>query len=431
MALIIRYRCHACGAHLDTTGKTAWLRCSFCQALIGYDWQAWFESPEYGQWLREYPSMMSKWGDYQRLVVEAAQAFLEGRTEETEAIYRKSVALQMTLTPHTYPPEVATDRAYRARYVRFDAWARLQTLVDPVMAVLDTELQQVCRGVDYRDAMPTLEKAIAILRKQTARLTSLAGAEDPDGMPPDARTRVVLSLFVNAYLPMLSREQRLAALRSVHGVNNVLEAGETTTDELGWYVDWSCPHCELASLQGRSSLELTCPGCFHRRPFSQDVLGLKAITMRCGSCGAGVALAEGEMETACGSCGAKTRRIARTGAVEQDHSRRIRDEVAAKHGLDVDELPAAGVSGFPVTEENRLELRLTGLARQAHWFARLIQAPRYVELVRRSFPEASDAARAALIQRVAEQVASEGGGDEARQLLAETRTRLLAGAPAR
>lgn len=425
MALVIRYRCHACGAHVDTSGGAAWLRCSYCQALVGYDWQAWLESPGYAAWLKNAAALAPQWADYQKDLDAAAQAARKGKPEKAQEHLRAAVARQMTLTPHTYPPEVHTDAAYRERYLRFEAGARLQSLTDKALGELDAELRAVCGKLDYRDPMPTLEKAMALVRKQTARLASLPGAEDPDGMPPDARTRVVLSLFVSAYLPMLTAAQRLTALRNVHGANNVLEAGASTTDEVGWYLDWQCPRCGLASLQPRTALELCCPGCMHRRPFSRDVLGLAAVTVRCGSCGNAVALAAGENEAACGSCGARTRRILRTGAVEQAFARDIIRETAAQHGIVPDALPAEGVEGFPVTEENRMELRLTGLARQANWYARLVQTPRYVELVRRSLPDLSDSARAKHLQRVAELSASEGGDETARKLLAETRAQLL------
>jgi DNA-directed RNA polymerase subunit RPC12/RpoP len=426
MALVIRYRCHACGAHLDTSGGVAWLRCGYCRALVGYDWQAWFESPDYGAWLKQQAANAGAWADYQKDVEAAAKAARKGRLEKAEEHLREAITRQMALTPHTWPPEVHRDKAYRERYLRFEAWARLQSYVDPSMMALDAELQTVCRALDYRNPMPTLEKALVLLRKQLARLAALPGAEDPDGMPPDARTRVVLSLFVNAYLPMLNREQRLKALRDVHGVNNVLEAGASTTDEVGWFIDWQCPRCGLASLQARSALELCCPGCYHRRPFSSEVLGLSAVSVRCGSCGATVALAAGAQEAACGSCGTRTRRILRTGAVEQDLARQAMRESAARHGLTPEALPAQGVEGFPVTEDNRLELRLTGLARQAHWYAKLVQVSRYVELVRRSLPELSDAERAARLARVEELSASEGGADEtSRKLLTEARAHLL------
>jgi DNA-directed RNA polymerase subunit RPC12/RpoP len=426
MALVIRYRCHACGAHLDTSGSAAWLRCGYCQALIGYDWQAWFESPEYAAWLKRSAQLASGFAAYQKDVEAAATAARKGRAEKAEAHLRDAVGKLMELTPQSYPPEVRRDKAYRERYLRFEAWARLQSLVDPTLKALDAELQTVCRALDYRNPMPTLEKALVLLRKQTDRLAALPGAEDPDGMPPDARTRVVLSVFVSAYLPMLSREQRLTALRTVHGTNNVLEAGETSTDEVGHYLDWQCPRCGLASLQARAALELTCPGCFHRRPSSREVLGLSATSTRCGSCGNTVALAAGEVETACGSCGARVRRLLRTGAVEQDFARQIREDLAARQGVDAGALPEEGVDGLPVTEENRQELLLTGLARQANWYARLVQVPRYVELVRRSLPGMSDAARAAWLERVAERSATEGGDTAARQLLTEARSRLLA-----
>jgi hypothetical protein len=55
-----------------------------------------------------------------------------------------------------------------------------------------------------------------------------------------------------------------------------------------------------------------------------------------------------------------------------------------------------------------------------------MQVSRYVELVRRSLPELSDAERSARLARVEELSASEGGADEtSRKLLTEARAHLL------
>ncbi|MCY1079934.1 hypothetical protein [Archangium lansingense] len=418
MALVIRYRCHACGAHVDATGHASWVRCGYCRALVGVDWQAWFESPEYGEWLRSYAEMAPKFTVLQQHLDEARSAARDGRLDEAERHLREVAALQIELTPQHFPPEVRTDSAYRERYLRYESWVRLQVIVDPTLAALDAEIQRTSTSMDLREPVPTVEKVLELVRRQYSRLATLPGFEDPDDMPPASRSRLGLSLIVNAYLPLLSPEHRLPLLRSVHGANNVLETGTSASDEVGVYLEWTCPRCGLVSFQGRTATELICVGCFYKRPLSPEVLGLNEVSSRCGSCGHAVTIPEGVLEQPCGTCGATVRRIARTGAVEQAFSR----DMMAQYGTG---LPQAGVPGLPVTEANRWEPRLAGLARQANWYATMVPLSRYVAVVRQSFPELTDAERAALLERVGELRNFEGLSDDGRTRLAETRARLL------
>ncbi|PTL82586.1 hypothetical protein [Vitiosangium sp. GDMCC 1.1324] len=421
MALVIRYRCHACGAHVDSTGHAAWVRCGYCRALVGIDWQAWFESPAYAEWLRSYTALQPKFTALQQHRTQAEAAVRAGRLDEAERHLREVVTLQMEVTPQLFPPEVRTDAAYRERYIRYEAWSRLQTLEDPTLAALDAQMQAVSVSMDLKDPIPTAEKVLDIVRQHYDRLFTLPGFEDPDGMPPASRCRLSLTLIANAYLPLLSPEQRLTLLRSVHGANNVLETGKTASDEVGVYLEWTCPTCGLVSFQGRTATELTCVGCFYKRPFSADVLGLDEVSTRCGSCGHPVTLPEGTLELPCDVCGAQVRRIARTGAVEQTFSR----DMAARYGTGLPVLPDEGAPGLPVTESNRWELRLAGLARQASWYAKIVPLSRYVRLVRQSFPELTDAERAAMLERVGELKTFEGLSEDGRVRLAEARAKLL------
>ncbi|MBN1207343.1 MAG: hypothetical protein JXB05_20845 [Myxococcaceae bacterium] len=421
MALVIRYRCHTCGAHVDSAGQITWVRCGHCRALVGYDWQAWFESQEYAEWLRRYPEIAPGFTDFQKEVDAAREAAREGLMDEAESCLRRAVDRAMGLTPQHYPPEVHQDPAYRQRYIRYDAWLRLQWMVDPTISALDTEVQAVCRGLNMGDPLPTLEKLLELTRRQLSRLATLPGAEDPDGMPPRSRTQVALSCLVSAYLPMLTPEQRLSVLRAIHGVNNVREVEGASLDEVSLYFDWQCPRCQLFSFQGRGATAVICPGCLCKAPVPAELTALSTLSTRCGSCGHSVTISQGEMEVPCGICGAIVRRIARTGSVERDHI----FEAIARSGYELPRLPEEGVPGVAVTPENRLELVLMGLARQANWYARLIQPSRYVEVVRRSLPELGDTARAARLERVAQLSAAEHGDEAARKLLEQTRALLL------
>ncbi|HVG63547.1 MAG TPA: hypothetical protein VNA24_33585 [Hyalangium sp.] len=421
MALVIRYRCHTCGAHVDSAGQVAWVRCGHCRALVGYDWQAWFESQEYAEWLRRYPALAPGFTDFQKEVDAAREAARKGLLDEAERWLRKAVDRVMGLTPQLYPPEVQHDPTYRQRYVRYDAWLRLQWMVDPTIEALDTEVQAVILGLDMRDPLPTLEKLLELIRRQLSRLATLPGGEDPDGMPPASRNRVWLSCLVSAYMPMLTPEQRLAMLRAVHGVNNVREVEGSSQDEVSLYFDWQCPRCQLLSLQGRGATAVFCPGCLCKAALPAELTDPSALPTRCGSCGHPVTISQGKMDEACGSCGAIVRRIARTGSVERD----LVFEAISKSGYELPQLPEEGVPGVAVTPENRLELVLMGLARQANWYARLIQPSRYVELVRRSLPGLSDKERATRLERVAQLSAAEQGDEAARKLLDHARALLL------
>lgn len=418
MALLLRYRCHACGAHVESQGHAAWVRCGYCQALVGVDWQAWFESPAYAAWLRGYPAMMPKFTAQQRHVEAATAHVREGRLEEARVHLRQAVDLQMEVTPQQFPLEVRTDAAYRERYVRYDAWVRLQGLVDAPLAALLTEMLTVSSSMDPRDPLPTVEKVLEVLRRFYDRLFCLPGYEDPDGMPPASRCQLTLSLTANAWLPMLSPEQRLALLRRVHGENNVREI--SASDDLGIYLEWTCPHCGLVSLQGRTATELVCVGCFFKRPLTADMLGLQEVSTRCGSCGHAVVLSAGTLERACDACGALVRRLARTGHVEQ-HWRR---ELMTRTGSSAPPLPEEGVPPPTLPGVSRQEQCLTGLGRQASWYATLIPLSRYVSLVRRSLPGLTDAERAALLERVATVPYFEGLSDAGRARIEEARARL-------
>lgn len=417
MALLIRYRCHHCGAWREGAGGSSpWLRCAHCQSLIGYDWQTWFESPDYAAWMKRSAAMAAGFGKYQESVAAASKAAGKGRREEAERHLRSAVEQLMGLTPHNYPPEVHSQPSYRERYLRFEVASRFHSLTDSTLKQLDAELQATARKLDYRNPLPTLEQCVELLRRQLARMAQLPGVQDPDDMAPEARERVVLSVFVGAYLPMLNREQRLEALRRVHGRSNVLEVGGST-DELGFFVDWECSRCGLVSLQARSAPELMCPGCYHRAGSEQ--LTLEAVALRCGSCGRQVELPAHQREAQCESCGALVRRLVRTGEAERGLLRQALDAARAS-------LPASSTEP-PLPEPERQVAVLAGLARQAHWHARFVQVPRYVEAVRQSLPGLSDSERAARLARVAELCAAEGGDEAARELIAQARARLATG----
>src|SRR5436189_135164 len=79
------------GAHVDSAGQAAWVRCGYCRALVGYDWQAWFESQEYAEWLRLYPAVAPGFTDFQKEVDAAREAARKGLLDEAERWLRQAV----------------------------------------------------------------------------------------------------------------------------------------------------------------------------------------------------------------------------------------------------------------------------------------------------------------------------------------------------
>ena len=420
MALVIRYRCPACGAHVDATGRASWVRCGYCQALAGVDWQTWFESPEYAAWLRAYPQNIPKFTALQHHREAAEAAVRAERLGEAQRHLREVASLHLEVTPQQFPPEVQTDAAYRERYVRYEAWARLESLVDAPLGALLKEMETVSAAMSLSDPEPTVEKVMEVMGRYYDRLFTRPGFEDPDGMPPAARHQLSLSLLVSAWLPLLSPEQRLRLLRRVHGTNNVRETGAEGSDDVGAFLEWTCPHCGLVSLQARSVTELTCVGCYHQRPLSAAMLGLEEVATRCGGCGRAVTLPAGALERHCDVCGALVRRLARTGQVEQRYQRDLRTEL----GSPPPTLPEEGVPGPARPGMTRQDQVLAGLGRQASWYTQIISLERYVGLVRRSLPGLTDDARAALLERVGTVPHFEGVSEDGRRRLEETRAAL-------
>ena len=387
MAILVRYRCHRCGAVREATGGAAWVRCLHCRSLVGFDWPALLESREYKDWLARASQAASAGLRYQQTSAEAAQAIAAGRRAEGEALYRAACEIQLEMTPYVFPPEATTDAGYRERLMRFNAFALVQNMVDPELAGLWGRIQAALSRMDLRDPLPALEEGIELFRAQARRLASLGGPEDPDGLPPEERLRVTLGLFAGAYLHLLRPEQQLPVLQRIHGAGNVQQVG-APSDDLGMYLVWSCPSCGLASFQHRSVGELTCPGCYFRRPFRAPDLRLGPVQATCGGCGALVQLGSDQLEASCGFCKAAVRRAAATGDAVR----------AQKHALTLERLPDEGCAGFPVTDANRDQLVLDGLGRQAEWYATLVSPEAYAEVVRRTFPSLTDAERAGKLE---------------------------------
>ncbi len=416
MAIVVRYECHGCGAPAQPRG-TAWVRCDHCQILVGFDWQGFLDSPAYAALLRNSASQLGRWNEYTALMAEAARAAGAGRDEEALALYTRLGEMILELTPHAFPDQARTDPACRRRHLEFFAFQQLMNVRDPVCASLQGRLTGLLQNMKLTEPLEVLLPAAEIFEQQIVRLGRIPGAPlDPDGMPAHQRTKATLSVFLGGYLHLLDDAARLSLLRRIHGSSNVRIVGAGEDDGLGLYLDWTCPRCSLASMQARTVTEYTCPGCFCRRPVRSGRAQLESVELACPTCGARVTVGEGQSEALCGYCKIAVRRLARTGDVE----RTFAEEIRARYGGEP--LPPAGVDGLAVTPDNRAELVLIGLARQAVWYANLVNGERFAKVVRASLPD--EQTRALGLDRVLELALGEGGGQASEKLLGDTASAL-------
>lgn len=147
MPIIVRFQCYSCGAPCDAKGE-AWTRCDHCRALLGFDYQSWFESADYRRWLAGYAATVDHWPGYQKLVAEAVALAKKGSTEQSIAKELEAQRALLELTPHLFPPEVQTDAAYCEQYLRRQAWNNLQLELDPVLARLMDQVTGLCASID-------------------------------------------------------------------------------------------------------------------------------------------------------------------------------------------------------------------------------------------------------------------------------------------
>jgi DNA-directed RNA polymerase subunit RPC12/RpoP len=407
MSIVIRHRCQRCGARWEGSGSgaSAWVRCGSCRALVDFDWIGFFESPAYAEYLQKAArSAGSGWAPYTTTISEAGALADRGDHDGALEKYRAAIGLLMELNSFMYPPETFEDAKYRREVVEQQAWWQLQSRVDPSVSALQKEIEATLRAVDYRAPLPAIRKVAELFRKQSTRLGASDAPPDPDGMAPAQRARLWVSFSMGAWVRMLSAEDRLELLRELHGATNVSVPSSTPSsnsatgtnaaatsianaaadDGVGIYLEWVCSECGLHSLQVRGALELCCPGCMFRRPFTAGDAPLAALTTACPGCGASVSVAAGALQGRCQYCNAVASRLGETGQVMRDFTAQIIRDSMSKHGMTAPTLPAGGVRGFPVTEQNRIDLVQTGLARTANWYNAMISSSRFASLWRAS-----------------------------------------------
>jgi len=416
MTVIVRYECHACGAPAEAHGEQAWLRCGYCRALLGFDWQAWFESPDYSSWLKKAPSQVAAWGDYQKLAARGEALAKKGELEKAEESFREAVEKMLSLSPHVFPPEVQTDRAYRERYLRHTAWAQLQQFADPEAAKLWAGTMDLLRRFQLRDPLATLEPAAEQMGRMVDRTVRIPGApEDPDGMPPNARRRVSMTQFLSAYLHLLSPAARLKLLERMHGSGNVVVTGDARADEVGLYQEWECPRCGLFSLQPRMATERCCPACLCRRRVGSGREALAETTVACRGCGAQTTLAAGAFEGTCVHCGGALRRLARTGDAERDFARAVQKQYGG---------PAAESDGLPLEGADFADLQRLGVAHAFLWYGKLTGKEQLAGVLRRNLAGLTGARLQAELAAIGAVVRREGGDEAALAAFEEARREL-------
>lgn len=383
MKVAIRYACHACGEGSESAGDAVWVRCPGCGTVLGFDWLALHTSQAHQQWLMDEARRAAAEGnqhsdEYVQCLTRADEAAAAGDMDACRAHLARASELAVRSFPYLYPPEIATDAAYRQRHVARGAWVLQQQRMDPALAEVTHTLADLAGRLRVEDPMPVLMRMAEVVERQARRVDELAAApdagapEDPDGRPAAARLRMMLVFALGGYLPFLSPEHRVTVLERIHGKDQVSADMDPGEVELPSYLDWQCPACPMLSMQPRAATVALCPACGYRLPL-------------------------------------------RTGASAE---------------------LVEGVPGVRVTDENRMELVVAGLGRTANVFGRMIGPRRLARLVRGSLPRGADAGDAAVpdqaLGQVYEQVLADvlafsrrdGGDDVAAALIEQTRALL-------
>lgn len=431
MAMLIHARCERCGAPAQTL-ETAWLCCSSCGTLIGFDFTRWLDSPQWLAFTRramaDPAAYSARWSRHAARLGEAAQ-LMPLNPQAALTIGAEEALFLMGEVPSMLPPRAMENAPLRARYARWVGFELVQAHMPGKIAALYADLNKAMAAVGFGsnpDPLPRFSQALNVLRQLLHARYELGSPADPEGLSEDARFRVMASQLVSAYLQLISPEHQAQLLRQIFGESSVeVQAG--SAQDYSLYFDWECPKCGLFSPQGRGTDCMTCPGCYCARRFDARVLGINAIAILCHGCGSKVELGEGVLGAQCSYCTSEVRRFIATGDAQRAIVADVKAQTAARLGIDV----AATVQeaeGIGATPENRESRVRDGLIRIAQWYHMFITPKRCLGYARASLSgvdlagfldttarqaQAQGPPEAAELLRSAAALLQEGGGGRA------------------
>jgi hypothetical protein len=394
MAIQITLRCERCGAPAK---GDAWITCTSCGTLCGFDFTRWLDSDQWLAFTRramaDPAAYAQRWARHEAALVDAALKArgLDAKDPRFEPALTQAAAeaeFLMGEVPSVAPPRVKENTELRKRYARWIGFELLQTKLGGRVTDLYAKLNEATKALGFganENPMPAVQGMLDVLRELLRARYELGSPPDPEGLSEEARFRIAASQLLSAYVRLIAPEHQAGILGMLYGEGSVQAHGPVSHD-YSLYFDWECPKCGLFSLQAHGVELTTCPGCFCSRRFNVGALKLGALAQPCPSCGARVDFAQGATDARCAFCTTEQRRFAATGAAQRLLSREVRQQVAAQHGLPM-EMPEQ--EGLGVTAQTRTQRQSEGIARMAQWFHMFTTPARLYGLARASSVDAS------------------------------------------
>lgn len=256
---VLAVSCLACGAPRTRPSPTAYVYCDACGSLVDYDFSVAIGLP-IAQPGPAYEKLRT------RLAVELSTARQQGDTEAYRAIQRRLFDAWVDACPTSCPPRVR-DPAYRAAYVAWLAEAQVVADFDAdsqareaAMHAAVGRLTFVPAGAKIRvpaDAFRALADAMFDYEARRDELFVEKGvyALQPDGASREIQRRIGLSMFVQAWLPMLDAADAQALVERAGFVREYTLLPPAATNSA------SCTHCSEPLSLVKGATRVVCDHC--------------------------------------------------------------------------------------------------------------------------------------------------------------------------
>lgn len=386
MPHIIHLRCDRCGGPTD--GRQAWIRCGQCGTTAGFNFTQWTESPAFLEFQRQAildpQGCQNRW-NHHTTELDRAAGLHTAQPDAALKVAAEQAEFVLATTPWVFPPHALADPQTREAYRQWLGFELLHHRLGGRITDLYAKLNQATAAIGFganEAPMPAFLEVLEVQRELLDAREQLGSPPDPEGLSPEVRLRVQVSVMVGAYLRLVSPELQHQLLQAIYGPKAVAEAAPTGQD-YSVYFDWQCPQCGLFSPQTVGTDKMTCPGCFCARPFEGDAMHTGAMDVICHGCGSGLRIAEREMMAQCGFCTSQVQRFVRAGDAHRALVAEMKARVAAQFGFDPKESVQPS-NGLGATPANRLDRIRDGLVRIAQWYHQFLTPTRYLGFARAS-----------------------------------------------
>ncbi len=296
--------CPECGALKTNKSLTAYVYCDYCGSLADYDFQKAKENPA------AQPGPV-----YQQLVAEMQPILAQAKAAGDKSAYRKAqkklFRAWVDACPNAIPPR-AKEPEYRKQYISFLARSYTAGEFDAQAQKLQAEVQQAMASLQwamtdggaYRVGSAGWEqlcKATFAHQIYMDKLCLEKGIYErfPDKTHPDIPRRIGNSLFVQAWLPMITEDQAKVLLERTGLVGEYITVDALSSEESSVV---SCVDCGAKLTVPANAKKTVCEYCGH-------TLDSAAPTIPCPGCNSSFSPTLDGTATNCPYCKTEVRRI--------------------------------------------------------------------------------------------------------------------------